>query len=275
MGYTLHSLLPSQRATAEGYMLGAMVDAPQTDAAMLALWEQWKRQLVRTLEASCNEISDLRHTELVAIEREILKSRAEGLHGLAIQLGLWRFNSHVDPDDVGHAFGLAALASLVALTGLDAKAEADALFTGEGLPADVVDLAGWRKLRHKPIGVELTAAVDPLWLADNVLACLHIHGKPNERGMTLGLIAEHEGKELAFTLLWEKPELSLDRVSVRLADRGVFQIDLFDLKMEQLTEWLPLEKQAKHLVLVYDDAETWGPILSGALYAAQHPQPDD
>jgi hypothetical protein len=117
-----------------------MTEIPQTDAVLLALWEQWKRQLTRTLETSSHEISDLRHMELVAIERDILTAQAEGLPGLAIQLGLWRFNSHVDPADVGHAFGLAALASLVALTGLDANAEAEALFSG--LSADVSLLSG-------------------------------------------------------------------------------------------------------------------------------------
>jgi hypothetical protein len=67
-----------------------MADTPQTDAALLALWEQWKRQLTRTLETSSHEISDLRHTELVATERDILTAQAEGLPGLAIQLGLVR-----------------------------------------------------------------------------------------------------------------------------------------------------------------------------------------
>jgi hypothetical protein len=116
-----------------------------TDAQMLALWEQWKAQLRWTLDTTSQDISDKRHEKVMEIEHQITEARAEGLKGLAIQLGLWHFNnSHVDVSESGHALAISALASLIKLTGIDAKAEAEAVCRGAQGDADIIDIAEWR-----------------------------------------------------------------------------------------------------------------------------------
>jgi hypothetical protein len=58
MGYTLHAVLPSQRATVEASMTMG------TDHQILALWAEWKRELHSTLATSSQEISDRRHEKV-------------------------------------------------------------------------------------------------------------------------------------------------------------------------------------------------------------------
>jgi hypothetical protein len=116
-----------------------------TDAQMLALWEQWKAQLRWTLDTTSQDISDKRHEKVMEIERKIGEAHAEGLKGLAIQLGLWHFNnSRIDVSDAGNALAISALASLIQLTGIDAKAEAEAVCPGAQGDADIIDIAEWR-----------------------------------------------------------------------------------------------------------------------------------
>jgi hypothetical protein len=116
-----------------------------SDAQMVALWEQWKAQLRWTLDTTSQEVSDKRHAKVMEIERQITEARAKGLKGLAVQLGLWRFNnSHIEESIADHAMALAALASVIELTGLDVNAEAEAVCRGAQGEADVIDIAEWR-----------------------------------------------------------------------------------------------------------------------------------
>jgi hypothetical protein len=75
--------------------------------------------------------ADRAHARTQAIEREIAETRAEGLVGIGIQFGLWRFiNGHFI---LGSDQADAAYEALVRLTGKDCTAEARAIVKHAGV----------------------------------------------------------------------------------------------------------------------------------------------
>jgi len=110
-----------------------------TDIRLLKLWEQWKDALAYELEATSQEIADKRHAVTDEIEWQIEAERAEGPMGLVIQMGLAQWGAMPDAKD------LILYTALVSLTGLDVKAEADALFTKREPQSKVINLGDRRK----------------------------------------------------------------------------------------------------------------------------------
>ena len=91
------------------------------DVKLIWLWEKWKQSIAD--ELACDAVAaDRAHARTQAIEREIAETRAEGLVGIGIQFGLWRFiNGHFI---LGSDQADAAYEALVRLTGKDCTAEA-------------------------------------------------------------------------------------------------------------------------------------------------------
>ena len=112
-----------------------------TDVRLLKLWEQWKDALAYELEATSYDIADKRRAVTDEIEWQIEAERAEGPMGLVIQMGLAQWGAMPDAKD------LILYAALVSLTGLDVKAEADALFTKREQQSKVINLADRKKGR--------------------------------------------------------------------------------------------------------------------------------
>ena len=64
------------------------------DVKLIWLWEKWKQSIADELACDA-DAADRVHARTQAIEREIAETRAEGLVGIGIQFGLWRFiNGH-------------------------------------------------------------------------------------------------------------------------------------------------------------------------------------
>jgi hypothetical protein len=110
-----------------------------TDIRLLKLWEQWKDALAYELEATSQEIADKRHAVTDEIEWQIEAERAEGPMGLVIQMGLAQWGAMPDAKDP------ILYTALASLTGLDVKAEADALFTEREPQSKVISLGDRRK----------------------------------------------------------------------------------------------------------------------------------
>ena len=69
------------------------------DVKLIWLWEKWKQSIAD--ELACDAVAaDRAHGRTQAIERAIAETRAEGLVGIGIQFGLWRFIN-------GHSFSAA------------------------------------------------------------------------------------------------------------------------------------------------------------------------
>jgi hypothetical protein len=100
------------------------------DVKLIWLWEKWKQSIADEL-ASDAKVADRAHSRTLAIEHEIAETRAEGLIGIGIQFGLWRFiNGHFG---VGSEQADAAYEALVRLTGKDCTAEARAIVKDAGI----------------------------------------------------------------------------------------------------------------------------------------------
>ena len=112
-----------------------------TDIRLVELWEQWKDALADELKETSPEVADKRHAVTDEIEWQIKAERAEGPMGLVIQMGLAQWGTMPDANE------LILYSALVSLTGLDVKAEADALFTERELQTKVINLTDWRKGR--------------------------------------------------------------------------------------------------------------------------------
>jgi hypothetical protein len=100
------------------------------DVKLIWLWEKWKQSIAD--ELTCDAVAaDRAHARTQAIEREIAETRAEGLVGIGIQFGLWRFiNGHFI---LGSDQADAAYEALVRLTGKDCTAEARAIVEHAGV----------------------------------------------------------------------------------------------------------------------------------------------
>jgi hypothetical protein len=100
------------------------------DVKLIWLWEKWKQSIAD--ELACDAVAaDRAHVRTQAIEREIAETRAEGLVGIGIQFGLWRFiNGHfiLGSDQADDAYE-----ALVRLTGKDCTAEARAIVKHAGV----------------------------------------------------------------------------------------------------------------------------------------------
>src|SRR5262245_60351491 len=99
------------------------------DIRLIWLWEKWKQSIAD--ELACDAVAaDRAHARTQVIEREIAETRAEGLVGIGIQFGLWRFiNGHFI---LGSDQAEAAYEALVRLTGKDCTAEARATLKRAG-----------------------------------------------------------------------------------------------------------------------------------------------
>jgi hypothetical protein len=96
------------------------------DVKLIWLWEKWKQSVANEIACETDDAADRAHIRTRAVEREIAEARAEGLIGIGVQLGLWRFIN-------GHGIAAseqadAAYDALVRLTGKDYAAEARAIF---------------------------------------------------------------------------------------------------------------------------------------------------
>ena len=100
------------------------------DVKLIWLWEKWKQSFAD--ELACDAVAaDRAHARTQAIERAIAETRAEGLVGIGIQFGLWRFiNGHFI---LGSNQADAAYEALVRLTGKDCTAEAHAIVKHAGV----------------------------------------------------------------------------------------------------------------------------------------------
>ena len=100
------------------------------DVKLIWLWEKWKQSIAD--ELACDAVAaDRAHARTQAIERAIAETRAEGLVGIGIQFGLWRFiNGHFI---LGSNQADAAYEALVRLTGKDCTAEAHAIVKHAGV----------------------------------------------------------------------------------------------------------------------------------------------
>jgi len=77
------------------------------------------------------DAADRVHARTQLIERDIAETRAEGLVGIGVQFGLWRFiNGHFN---VSSDQANAASEALVRLTGKDCTAEALAIVKDAGI----------------------------------------------------------------------------------------------------------------------------------------------
>ena len=100
------------------------------DVKLIWLWEKWKQSIADELTCDA-DAADRVHARTQAIEREIAETRAEGLVGIGIQFGLWRFiNGHFN---VSSDQADAAYEALVRLTGKDCTAEALAIVKDAGI----------------------------------------------------------------------------------------------------------------------------------------------
>ena len=100
------------------------------DVKLIWLWEKWKQSIAD--ELACDAVAaDRAHERTQAIEREIAETRAEGLVGIGIQFGLWRFiNGHFI---LGNDQADAAYEALVRLTGKDCTADSRAIVKRAGV----------------------------------------------------------------------------------------------------------------------------------------------
>jgi hypothetical protein len=100
------------------------------DVRLIWLWEKWKQSIAD--ELACDAVStDRAHVRTQAIEREIAETWAEGLVGIGIQFGLWRFiNGHFI---LGNDQADAAYEALVRLTGKDCTADSRAIVKRAGV----------------------------------------------------------------------------------------------------------------------------------------------
>ena len=112
-----------------------------TDVRLLELFEQWKNALADELKETSPEVAAKRHAVTDEIEWQIKAEQAEGPMGLVIQMGLAQWGTMPDAKE------LILYASLVSLTGLDVKAEADALFTERESQTKVINLTDRRNGR--------------------------------------------------------------------------------------------------------------------------------
>jgi hypothetical protein len=95
------------------------------DVKLIWLWEKWKQSVADEMACDTERAADRAHARTRAVEREIAETRAEGLVGIGVQLGLWRFiNGHVN---IASEQADAAYEALVRLTGKDYAAEACAI----------------------------------------------------------------------------------------------------------------------------------------------------
>jgi hypothetical protein len=95
------------------------------DVKLIWLWEKWKQSVADEMACDTERAADRAHARTRAVEREIAETRAEGLIGIGVQLGLWRFiNGHVN---IASEQADAAYEALVRLTGKDYAAEACAI----------------------------------------------------------------------------------------------------------------------------------------------------
>ena len=96
------------------------------DVKLIWLWEKWKQSIAD--ELACDAVTDRAHVRTQAIEREIAETRAEGLVGIGIQFGLWRFINILGSDQAD-----AAYEALVRLTGKDCTADSRAIVKRAGV----------------------------------------------------------------------------------------------------------------------------------------------
>ena len=116
------------------------------DVKLIWLWEKWKQSIAD--ELACDAVAaDRAHARTQAIEREIAETRAEGLVGIGIQFGLWRFiNGHF----------------ILGCDQADAAYEALVRLTGKGLYCrGARDCKRCRDPTAMNLGVELNAAESP------------------------------------------------------------------------------------------------------------------
>jgi len=96
------------------------------DVKLIWLWEKWKESLADEIACATERAANRAHMRTRAVEREIAETRAEGLIGIGVQLGLWRFiNGRAI---IASEQADAAYEALVRLTGKDYAAEARAIF---------------------------------------------------------------------------------------------------------------------------------------------------
>jgi hypothetical protein len=96
------------------------------DVKLIWLWEKWKQSVADEIACETERAADRAHMRTRAVERQIAETRAEGLVGIGVQLGLWRFiNGRVI---VASEQADAAYEALVRLTGKDYAAEARSIF---------------------------------------------------------------------------------------------------------------------------------------------------
>jgi hypothetical protein len=101
------------------------------DAKLIWLWEKWKQSVANEMACETERAADRAHARTRAVERAIAETRAEGLVGISVQLGLWRFiNGH---GNVASEQADAAYEALVRLTGKDYTAEARAIVNHEAV----------------------------------------------------------------------------------------------------------------------------------------------
>jgi hypothetical protein len=95
------------------------------DAKLIWLWEKWKQSIANEMACETERAADRAHARTRAVERAIAETRAEGLVGISVQFGLWRFiNGH---GNVASEQADAAYEALVRLTGKDYAAETRAI----------------------------------------------------------------------------------------------------------------------------------------------------
>jgi hypothetical protein len=91
------------------------------DVKLIWLWEKWKQSVAAEIACETERAADRAHMRTRAVEQEIAETRAEGLIGIGVQLGLCRVIVASEQAD-------AAYEALVRLTGKDYAAEARAIF---------------------------------------------------------------------------------------------------------------------------------------------------
>jgi hypothetical protein len=101
---------------------------PGEDSRLIGLWEAWKGALLDELAQESEEEAEKAHLKLVEIEKQISDTPAEGLHGIAVQLGLWHVQGGTAKSEPRDALAIAVCDAVVRHTGRDCLAEANAIF---------------------------------------------------------------------------------------------------------------------------------------------------
>jgi hypothetical protein len=74
-----------------------------SDAALIALWEQWKQSFADAMDCENDQGGERARTRTRAIEQRILEEPAQGLDGIAIKFALWRVTNGHDYTAGGQA----------------------------------------------------------------------------------------------------------------------------------------------------------------------------